>query len=68
MVDIVLHVKGMSCDHCVKAVEEALGSLPGVERALVDLAEGEVHVRYDADIVDPIRMKAAVEEAGYETE
>lgn len=68
MVEITLHVRGMSCDHCVKAIEEALGSLPGIERALVDLEKEEVHIQYDADIVDPNRMKEAITEAGYEAD
>ncbi|MEW9667805.1 heavy-metal-associated domain-containing protein [Ammoniphilus sp. 3BR4] len=68
MVEITLHVRGMSCDHCVKAIEEALGSLPGIERALVDLEKEEVHIQYDSDIVDPNRMKEAITEAGYEAD
>lgn len=26
----ILHVEGMTCEHCVKAVTEAAGTLPGV--------------------------------------
>ncbi len=34
----VLHVEGMSCQHCVKAITKAVGGLPGVAGVSVDLA------------------------------
>ncbi|MDH3969085.1 MAG: cation transporter, partial [Rhodospirillales bacterium] len=39
---IRLKVEGMTCQHCVKAVREALSSVPGVDQvAEVDLESGE---------------------------
>lgn len=66
MATITLNVKGMSCGHCVKAVEGALGELKGVNRALVDLQAGTVTVEYQDGEVGQDQMKEAIEDAGYD--
>ncbi len=60
----VVKVEGMSCSHCVAHVREALGSVPGVTRAEVDLGKKQAVVEGSA--FDDAAMKAAVAEAGYE--
>ncbi len=60
-----LRIKGMSCGHCVKAVEKALSEVPGVEKVQVDLAAGTATV----DAAGPLDMEAVrrkIEKAGYE--
>jgi copper chaperone len=38
-------IQGMTCQHCVRAVERALAKVPGVTKVLaVDLASGEARV------------------------
>ena len=64
MTTTVLHVAGMTCDHCVRAVSEELRSLPGVTGVAVDLATGRVEVDSDAPL-DPGAASAAIDEAGY---
>jgi copper ion binding protein len=56
-------VNGMTCAHCVNAVSDEVGKLPGVESIHVDLAAGTVTVTGEVH-VDAVR--AAVDEAGYE--
>ena len=58
-------VSGMTCQHCVSAVTEEVGGLPGVTDVRVDLASGGLTVTSDAP-VDDDAVRAAVEEAGYE--
>jgi copper ion binding protein len=58
-------VTGMTCDHCVRAVEAEVARIPGVASVTVDLAAGQVTLRSD-EPVDPAVVSAAVEEAGYE--
>jgi copper ion binding protein len=58
-------VEGMSCGHCVAAVQAELGRLPGVKRVDVDLATGAVTVESVAP-VDAAAVATAVEEAGYQ--
>ena len=47
MENTTLTVKGMSCGHCVKAVEDSVGQLSGVESVSVDLDAGTVQVSHD---------------------
>lgn len=68
MTEIILHVSGMTCNHCVNAVEKALTQLPGIERALVDLDQGQVHIQYEENQIEPQQMEQAIEEAGYEVD
>lgn len=59
-----LKIEGMSCQHCVAAVNEALAEVNGVERVVdVDLDSGIAKIEGDADIQ---ALLAAVREEGYE--
>jgi copper chaperone len=58
-------VQGMTCGHCVAAVSQEVGALPGVTGVDVDLATGAVSIVSDAPL-DPTAVAAAVDEAGYE--
>lgn len=61
-----LTIQGMSCGHCVKAVEEALRSVDGVEVDRVEI--GKATIRYDDSKVNREAVAAAVEEEGYPVE
>ena len=61
-----LKITGMSCQHCVRHVTQALSAVPGVREADVRLAEGRALVRHEN--ADPQALLAAVEDAGYEAE
>lgn len=65
MTEATYSVTGMTCDHCVRAVETEVGSVAGVTSVSVDLGAGQVTVTSDAP-VDPATIRAAVEEAGFE--
>ncbi|RBY78898.1 cation-transporting ATPase [Geodermatophilus sp. TF02-6] len=58
-------VVGMTCAHCVTAVTEEVGALPGVTAVDVDLASGGLTVT-STEPVDDGAVRAAVDEAGYE--
>ena len=55
-------VKGMSCGHCVKAVEQAVREVAPNAQVAVDLAAGTVRT----DGIAPDAAQAAIVEAGYE--
>jgi copper chaperone len=57
-------VTGMTCAHCVNAVSEEVGTLPGVTHVAVDLESGALTVTSDQP-VDDDAVAAAVDEAGY---
>ena len=65
MTETTYSVTGMTCDHCVRAVQSEVGRVPGVASVEVDLAAGKVMVQSEAP-VDPMAVRAAVEEAGFE--
>lgn len=59
-------IKGMSCEHCVKAVEQALSALDGVTEVQVSLEKGLASLVCDEDRCDIGRIEAAIKEEGYE--
>ncbi len=61
---IKLKVNGMTCDHCVRAVTEALSGVAGVERVVeVSHERGEAIVEGQPEAQD---LVAAIVEEGYE--
>jgi copper ion binding protein len=58
-------IKGMTCDHCVRAVTTEVSRVPGVTDVQVDLAAATATVTAEGPIVDA-DIAAAVSEAGYE--
>jgi copper chaperone len=57
-------IDGMTCDHCVRRVTQALAKVPGVTKVTgVDLARGEASVE---GAPDGAALVAAVKRAGYE--
>jgi len=63
MRQITLHIDGMSCGHCLNAVTQALGRLPGVEIESVRM--GRAELRYDDSVITPEAITHAVTAAGY---
>src|SRR5215208_432902 len=64
-VDVTFPVSGMTCASCVNRVEKAIGKVPGVERAAVNLATERATVSYDPRQTAVADVAAAVERAGY---
>jgi Cu+-exporting ATPase len=62
---VTVPVSGMTCDHCVGTVRNALEAVPGVRSAEVDLAAGRARVTVEPGQGDPTRLKAAIQAAGY---
>ena len=58
-------VRGMTCDHCVRAVTQELTKVDSVEDVEVDLAAGVVTV-ISSQPIDDGEVRAAVDEAGFE--
>lgn len=65
MSETTFHVAGMTCGHCVNAVQEEVGRLDGVSQVAVDLEAGKVTVTSSRPVSDA-EVRSAVEEAGYE--
>ena len=66
MKQITLKVQGMTCQHCVIAIEKSVGKLSGVAEVAVNLAYGQVDVHMDERKVSEAELRAAIENAGYQ--
>jgi copper chaperone CopZ len=58
-----LHIEGMSCGHCLNAVNRALSAVPGVKIDAVRI--GRADVTYDETTTQPADLETAVADAGY---
>lgn len=66
MEKITLNVQGMSCGHCVKAVEGSVGKLDGVQNVQVQLEAGKVEVAFDSSKVKLEDIKETIDDQGYD--
>ena len=62
----VMHVLGMECENCVKAIENVCESFDGIQDVDVELAEESVTVVFDADLVSITEICEAIDYAGFE--
>ncbi len=58
-------IEGMSCEHCVNHVTEALKELNGVVKVEVSLASNNAIIETSQDVKDE-EIKSSIDEAGYE--
>ncbi|MDX2120692.1 MAG: heavy-metal-associated domain-containing protein [Gemmatimonadota bacterium] len=65
MQDITLTITGMSCGHCLNAVNRALAGVPGLEVKSVRIGTAELRT---PDAATTERAKAAIAAAGYKVE
>ena len=61
-----LSVPDISCGHCQRTIEAALGHLPGVRAAAVDVATRTVRVSYDETAVTPASIRDTLGDEGYD--
>ena len=64
--EVELSVTGMHCASCVGRIEAALGRVPGVSLAVVDLLSGRARVRLTDPALPVERLLEAVVSVGYE--
>ena len=62
---IWLSIEGMTCASCVRSVEQAVLSAPGVDACAVSLTEANAHVTFDPALVVPEDLVRAIDSAGY---
>ncbi|HDR14888.1 MAG TPA: heavy-metal-associated domain-containing protein [Desulfobacteraceae bacterium] len=61
----LINIKGMSCEHCVKAVTKALEGVEGITDVRVDLEKGQAEFREESP-VDMKKVAEVISKAGYE--
>ena len=62
---LIYSVPGVSCGHCRVAITNEVQQVPGVASVGVDLDAGRVTVVGEG--LDDAAIRAAIDEAGYET-
>ncbi|GLC81571.1 copper ion binding protein [Lacrimispora brassicae] len=66
MAKTVIKVDGMACEHCVKAITNAVGALSGISGVSVDLEGKTVTVDHDPDQASAQTIKSEIEDQGYD--
>lgn len=66
MEQAIINVDGMSCEHCVAAVKNAVGALAGITDVAVNLEAKTVTVNYDQSLTALSQINEAIEEQGYD--
>jgi copper chaperone len=61
-----LKVEGMSCDHCVKAVTNALSGMSGVADVVVSLKDKTASFKFDPALASIEDIAKAITEEGFE--
>ena len=65
MENTVLTVNGMSCEHCVKAIKNAVEKLHGVVSVNVALSNKTVTIFHDKSLASIDKIKTEIEEQGF---
>ena len=66
MINKVINVEGMSCDHCRNALLNRTSEIKRCDFTEVDLDKNQVRVDYDENRVSVEQMKEAIEDQGYD--
>jgi len=65
MEKVVLKVDGMSCEHCVRAVTNAVAGIAGTANVSVDLKAGTASFDFDSGKAPLDVIAAAIAEEGF---
>lgn len=68
MKSILLKVNGMSCQHCVNAIHDAVAQIVGVKKVKIDLKAKLVEVEYDSSFTNELLIIECIEEQGFDVE
>ncbi|WP_251551350.1 copper chaperone CopZ [Neobacillus muris] len=66
MEKVTLNVEGMSCNHCVKAIEGSVGKLDGIGSVKVNLDAATVDVEFNPQQLSLEQIKETIDDQGYD--
>lgn len=66
VMEVKLHVEGMTCESCVEGISYELGRLEGVRSVVVDLDGGSAKVVFTEGEIDERAIESAIDDMGYE--
>jgi copper chaperone len=61
-----LKVDGMTCQHCVQTITDALGEIAGTNKVAVDLDKKKVQVDYNEEETNLQEISDKIVEVGFE--
>jgi copper chaperone CopZ len=61
----VIKIDGMHCEGCAQIVHRVIERQEGVQTSTVSFADGTARVLFDPARIDPGRLLAVIEKAGY---
>jgi copper chaperone len=61
-----LKVEGMTCQHCVQTITDALAKIAGTNKVAVDLDKKEVQVDYNEEKTNLQQISDKIVEVGFE--
>jgi copper chaperone len=64
-IETTLSVPDVSCQHCVKTINGALGGVTGVSKVNVSIPDKTVTLAYDPSQVSMDKIEEVLDEAGY---
>ncbi|CAG9610719.1 hypothetical protein NEOCIP111885_04495 [Pseudoneobacillus rhizosphaerae] len=64
MADMTIFIKEATSKQPIQAIETLLTQMNGIERALVDVEDGEVKITYNEDQVTQEKIKNRIQEHG----
>jgi len=62
----IINVDGITCEHCVDTIKEAVEILDGVFSVDVDIEKKQVVVEFDEKMANPEDLIDKIEEVGFE--
>ena len=62
----ILNVDGITCEHCVDTIKEAVGILDGVFSVDVNIEKKQVDVKFNEKVAKPADLIHKIEEVGFE--
>uniref|UniRef100_A0A672H8N9 P-type Cu(+) transporter n=1 Tax=Salarias fasciatus TaxID=181472 RepID=A0A672H8N9_SALFA len=60
-----IHIKGMTCNSCVQSIEGVISQRKGVHSVLVALMASKAEVRFNPEVIDPVKIAECVKELGF---
>jgi len=64
--NVIIKISGMSCNHCVQHIENALQQSRGINRARVDLSAEKAYIEYDSSEINEETLLQVIKDSGYE--
>ncbi|HUE75894.1 MAG TPA: heavy-metal-associated domain-containing protein [Chloroflexota bacterium] len=63
-----LNVPDISCNHCERAIKNALGSIEGIQDVVVDIPAKQVQVAYDPERINLEQVQQILHDDDYPVE